>query len=128
MWKFTAKYENYAGETKEKELLFNLNKHELRKLSVSVPGGIDAYYQKIVDAHDNKSIYECFEDLIHMSYGVCSADGEGFEKSEEEWEKLKSSMAYESLMDYIFETENGATNFVNGIMPASLRDQIKKQN
>lgn len=126
MWKFTAKYENYNGEHKEKELFFNLNKHELRRLSVSVPGGIDTYYKKIVEAEDNKAIYESFEDLIHLSYGITSADGESFEKSEEEWEKFKSSMAYESFMDYIFGTENGAVNFVNGIMPASLRNQVKE--
>lgn len=124
MWKFTANYEDYNGVQKKKELLFNLTKSEILKLQNTVKGGIDTYYQRILEEQDNVAIYERFEDLVKLTYGVKSDDGERFIKNDEVFNAFKESMAYDVFMTYIMTSENGAANFINGIMPADLRAKL----
>ena len=88
MWKFTAKYENFNGEQKEKVLRFNLTPSEIRKLQFSRKGGIDKYYQEMVESIDYAAIYNAFEELIKASYGIISEDGDQFIKSEEQCASL----------------------------------------
>ena len=85
MWKFTAHYENFNGEERSKELRFNLSASDIRTLQYSKEGGIDKYYQKLVDEGDSGKLYQAFEDLIRISYGVISDAGERFIKAEEEY-------------------------------------------
>lgn len=127
MWKFTAEYEDFNGVQKKRELLFNLTKAELRELNYSINGGIDKYYQNIVDAKNSKELYAAFEDVIKRAYGEKSIDGENFIKSDEIFNNFKSSMAYDVFMDYLLETEDGAIKFMNGIIPAALAKEIKKE-
>lgn len=127
MWKFTAEYEDYDGNKRKRELLFNLTKAELRKLNYSVNGGIDKYYQNIVDAGDSKELYKAFEEIVDLSYGEKSNDGEHFLKNDEILNNFKSSMAYETFMDYLLETEDGAIKFINGVIPAKLAAEINKE-
>ena len=117
MWKFTAHYENYNGEEKEKVLRFGLTATEIRELSFSKEGGIDNYYKEILETKDPKKIYEVFEEFVRLSYGVVSEDGESFIKSDEEYAKFRNSPAYEVFMDYITLTEDGASKFFTGIIP-----------
>lgn len=124
MWKYTAKYENFNGEQKEKVLRFNLTATEIRNLQFSKEGGIDKYYAEVVESKDAKRIYEIFEDLVRLSYGTISEDGDRFIKSEEEYAKFKDSLAYENFMDYIMTSDNGASNFIMGIMPKSYIERL----
>lgn len=124
MWKFTAHYENFNGEERTKELRFNLSASDIRKLQFSKEGGIDKYYQKLVEENDTAKLYQAFEDLIKLSYGVISDDGESFIKTEEEYQKFYNSPAYDAFMDYILTSENGAAKFVTGIMPKKYMDKI----
>lgn len=125
MWKFTAHYENFNGEERTKELRFNLSPSEIRAMHFQKEGGIDKYYQRLVDEGDSKKLYEAFEDLIKASYGVISDDGERFIKTEEEYSKFHDSPAYDAFMDYILTTENGASKFIMGILP---REYVNKIN
>lgn len=124
MWKFTAEYEDWNGVPKKKELFFNLTITEITKLQNTVRGGIDSYYQHILDAKDNVELYRRFEELVQLAYGVKSIDGERFMKNEEIFTEFKESMAYDVFMQYLMETEDGAAKFINGIMPARLRAQL----
>lgn len=124
MWKFTAHYENFNGETREKELRFNLSASEIRSLQFSKEGGIDKYYQKLVSENDTAKLYKAFEDLIKISYGEISPDGECFVKSDEIFSKFHDSPAYDAFMDYILTSENGAAKFVTGIMPKNYMDKL----
>lgn len=124
MWKYTAKYENFNGEQKEKVLRFNLTPSEIRKLQFSRKGGIDKYYQEMVESKDYAAIYNAFEELIKASYGIISEDGDQFIKSEEEYEKFHNSPAYDVFMDHILETDDGATKFIMGIMPKNYVNKI----
>lgn len=124
MWKYTAKYENYNGEQKEKVLRFNLTASELRNLQFSKEGGIDKYYEEVVKSQNAKEIYGIFEELVHLSYGIISEDGDSFTKSEEEYNKFRNSLAYEAFMDYIMSSDDGASKFILGIMPKAYVNKL----
>lgn len=124
MWKFTAHYENFNGEERTKELRFNLSASEVRTLQFSKEGGIDKYYQSLVEEGNNGKLYQAFEDLIKLSYGEISPDGECFLKSDEIYSRFHDSPAYDAFMEYIINSENGAAKFVTGIMPKKYMDKI----
>ena len=125
MWKFTAHYENFNGEPREKVLRFNLSPSEIRSMHFHKEGGIDKYYQNLVEEGDTGKLYQAFEELVKLSYGVISADGDQFIKSEEEFSKFHNSPAYDAFMDYIITSENGAAKFITGILP---KDYVNKIN
>lgn len=124
MWKFTAHYENFNGEERTKELRFNLSPSEIRSLHFSKDGGMDKYYQRLVDENNTAKLYQAFEDLIKLSYGEISPDGERFVKSDEIFSAFHDSPAYDAFMEYILTSENGAAKFITGIMPKGYVEKI----
>lgn len=124
MWKFTAKYEDFNGNQKEKDIYFNLTTTELIKLQNSVKGGIDTVYDKIIEENDNVALMSRFEEIIKLAYGVKGEDGESFLKSDKIYEDFKQTLAYDAFMEYLLTSENGASNFINGIMPAKVKAKL----
>lgn len=124
MWKFTAEYEDWNGNPKKRELLFNLTMAEMMALQNSVKGGIETYYQRILDEQDNVALYQRFEDLVKLAYGVKSDDGERFVKNDEVYNNFKESAAYDVFMQYLLTTEDGASKFISGIMPAKVKAKL----
>lgn len=124
MWKFTAEYEDWNGNPRKKELLFNLTIDEMYSLQNSVKGGLETYYQRILDEQDNVALYKRFEDLVKLAYGVKSDDGDRFIKNDEVFYAFKESGAYSVFMEYLLTTEDGATKFINGIMPAKVKAKL----
>lgn len=125
MWKFKAEYEDWNGQKKTKELLFNLTKTEIIKLQNTRKGGLEGYYTRILEENDNVELYKRFEELVQLTYGVKSDDGERFIKNDEVFTAFKESMAYDVFMQYLLTTENGAANFIKGILP---KDVVAKLN
>lgn len=124
MWKFTAEYEDWNGNSKRRELFFNMTMTEMISLQNSVPGGIETYYKRIMEEQDNVSLYARFEDLVKLAYGVKSDDGERFMKNEEIYNNFKESAAYDVFMQYLMTTEDGAAKFIEGITPAKIRQKM----
>ena len=124
MWKFTAEYEDWNGNPRKRELLFNLTVAEMYSLQNSVKGGIETYYQRILDEQDNVALYKRFEDLVKLTYGVKSDDGERFIKNDEVYNSFKESAAYDVFMQYLLTTEDGAAKFINGIMPTKVKAKL----
>lgn len=124
MWKFTAEYEDWNGNPKKRELLFNLTMAEMMSLQNSVKGGIETYYQRILDEQDNVALYQRFEELVKLAYGVKSDDGERFIKNDEVYNNFKESAAYDVFMQYLLTTEDGASKFISGIMPAKVKAKL----
>ena len=124
MWKFTAEYEDWNGVHKKRELLFNMTTAEMMSLQNSVRGGIETYYRRILEENDNVALYNRFEELVKLTYGVKSDDGERFIKNEDVYNAFKESAAYDVFMQYLLMTEDGATKFISGIMPAQLKAKL----
>lgn len=126
MLKKTIKYTNYIGDEVTKEFHFNLTQPELIKMETGVEGGLSASLKTIVATGRGAAIINFVEDLILKSYGEISSDGERFEKSEARSIAFSQTPAYEVLFEELTMNENALADFVNGIIPASLREKLNK--
>ena len=126
MLKKTIKYTNYVGDEVTKEFHFNLTQPELIKMETSVEGGLSTSLKTIVATGKGSEIINFVENLIFKSYGEISTDGDRFEKSEAKSIAFSQTPAYEVLFEELTMNENALADFVNGIIPASLREKINK--
>lgn len=122
MIKKTVTYVDYNGVERTEDKYFNLSKAELVKMQYSEKGGMAENLQRAIDSNDEQQLMTIFDDLIVKSYGVVSPDGKTFVKNDEIRSEFVNSEAYsEIFMDLISNLDN-ATEFINGIIPAALRD------
>jgi hypothetical protein len=117
-------YEDFNGEEVTEELYFNLSKAELVELELSRPGGMQEHLQKIVESEDGKAIITEFKELILMSYGQRSEDGKRFVKTQAMRDDFASTEAYSQLFFELCTDAEKAAEFVNGIIPTGLADEV----
>jgi len=123
MIKRTIKYEDFNGVSQTEDAYFNLSKSELVEMEVEYDEGFVDHVQAIVDANDRKQLIEQFKSLILKSYGIKSADGRVFEKSDELRHTFSNSAAYTALFMELATDDNAAAEFINGVVPADLRKE-----
>lgn len=127
MLKKNIEFEDFAGEKRTYEAHFHMTKAEvIRWLMTTGDYTLDKVLERIAKERNGKQILETFEDLIHRSYGVISLDNVQFVKNEEEWKKFYESNAYSELLVEIVTDGRKAAEFVNGIVPKDLADEIAK--
>lgn len=117
MLKKTITYTDYDGNTRTEDFYFNLNKAEIAEMELSTNGGMEKMLTQIVNSQDGKRIMEVFKGIILKAYGVKTADGKRFEKSEEISKAFEQTEAYSELfMELVTDAEKAAA-FINGIVP-----------
>ena len=121
MIKKTITYTDFDGSERTEEAYFNLNKSELVDMDLDCEGGVEAYLKKIVDTQDAKAINKFFKQIILSSYGIKSDDGRRFVKSDELKQEFSQSMLYDELYSQLIFNADLAEEFVNGIIPTSLK-------
>jgi hypothetical protein len=121
------KYTNYNGEEKEKKFYFNLSKAELLEMELSTKGGYENYINRIIEAEDQPELVRIFKELLLLSYGVKSDDGETFVKSDKLREEFQCTEAYSELFTELATNTEAATEFINGIIPAALQAEVQKE-
>lgn len=124
MLKKRITYEDFNGEEVTEEFYFNLSKAELVELELSRPGGMQEHLQKIVESEDGKAIITEFKELILMSYGQRSEDGKRFVKTQAMRDDFASTEAYSQLFFELCTDAEKAAEFVNGIIPTGLADEV----
>ena len=124
-----VKYTDYNDVEKEVECHFNLTKVEFARLNAKT-GGLDKTLQVLIDNKDEAGMLDFFENLILMSYGVKTSDGE-FIKVDEDGNKLSkkfaNTLAYEAVLVELLEKEDAAVNFILGIIPKEMADKLKAE-
>ena len=129
MIKKTITYKDFLGTERTEDLYFNLTKTELSDMQMSVDGGLGAKLQKMINAVDNKEVYKNFVKIVLAAYGELSADGKYHIKVDDDGHKLankfRQSLAYDALMDDICKDDKSIAEFVNGIMPEDLKEEVK---
>lgn len=125
MIKKTITYEDYNGEKQTEDFYFNLNKAELTELNFSTDGGLETRIKRIMNERDNKAIMAMFKEIILKSFGKKSDDGKRFIKTQELRDEFEQSEAYSVLMMSFFEDSKKAADFINGILPKDMQEQIK---
>ena len=83
MLKKTITYTDYDNVKRTEDHYFNLTMAELQEMELTTPGGFAALLRKIVDEKNVPEIYRLFKSVILKAYGIKSADGRRFIKSDE---------------------------------------------
>lgn len=121
------KFTDYEGQVREGTYYFHLNKAEVIKwLTTTGEYTLDKVLLKLSEERNGKKIMEIFDDLIHRSYGKKSLDGVRFEKSDDIWMEFYQSEAYSELFSELVLDAKKAVEFVNGIIPAALANEVSK--
>ena len=124
MLKKTITYTDYNGLKRTEDHYFNLSKAELVEWQASTSGTLTEILSGIVASNDMPNIMKTFKDLIKRSYGVKSEDGKFFDKSQTISNRFLNSAAYEVMFMELFTTEGASADFINGIIPADLKEQL----
>ena len=126
MFTKTIKYTDYNGVEREEKFLFNLSKAELTEMELGTTGGLSETIKKIIETQDTPSIIKIFKDLILKSYGEKSSDGKRFIKVDDNGKPLSigfsQTEAYSQLFMELATDDEKAAEFVNGLIPADLKD------
>ncbi len=117
MLKKVVTYTDYNGLERTEEFYFNLSKAELVEMEAGTPGGYSAMLQSVVDAKDVPALIKIWKELILKAYGVKSADGRRFIKSEEISQEFAQTEAFVNLYMEMVTDDKAAAAFANGIIP-----------
>lgn len=122
-------YTDYNGEQRTEDFYFNFTKTELMKtklmeLELNTKGGLTAAIETIAKTKNLPAIIEIFDELILKSYGIKSADGKRFEKSEQLSREFSQTEAYDQLFQEISTNPDALEKFVTGVIPAGMVNQI----
>lgn len=126
MFKKTITYRNFNDEEVTDTFYFHLSKPELLDLDVDQSGGLANFITKIIETRDGKELVEMFKKIVLTAYGVKSADGTYFDKSEELRERFKHTAAYPEIFMELATDDDKAAEFLIGAMPKEMGDEIKK--
>ena len=118
MLKKTITYEDFNGVERKEDFYFNLSKAEIMEMQFGTVGGLDVMLKKIIDAKDVKSIMDTFKMLILKAYGI---------KSEEIAKEFEQTEAYSILYMELASDDNAAAEFVNGIIPKDVANEVSNQ-
>lgn len=126
MIKKTITYTDYNGNERTEDHYFDLSKAEIMEMQLSVNGGFDVMLQSIIDSKDVPALAKLFKEIIFKSYGKKTPDGIRFEKSEEMSRNFSQTGAYSELYMELCTDAKAAAEFVNGIIPKGLAEEIAK--
>lgn len=121
-------YTDYFDQVRKEKFYFNFNESELTEMQMSEIGGIDKLLLKIVETKDTPGLIKIFKEIILKSYGEKSADGRRFIKSPELSLAFSQTEAYNKLFMELSTNDKAAADFINGIIPKNLRDQMNQNS
>lgn len=127
MLKKTISYTDYDGVKREEDFYFNLSRVELTEMEMGTEGGLQKKIEKITKSQSGKEIIDLFKDIILRSYGEKSDDGRRFIKSKELSDAFSQTEAYTELFMELATDADAAGAFINGIIPAELAEEVKKE-
>lgn len=119
-------FTDYNGQERKEKYQFNFSKAELTEMELSVNGGLSAMMERIKETDDRPELMRIFKDLILKAYGVKSADGKRFIKSEELRTEFSQTEAYSELYMELVTNTDSAISFFNGLIPNDLKDKNGK--
>lgn len=124
----TITYNDYNGNERTEDFLFNLTTAELMEMEMSVDGGLAEKINKITKTQKGHEIIKIFKDLINRSYGEKSDDGRRFIKTNDAGVPLyiafSQTEAYSKLFMELATNAEKAAEFVNGIIPTDAAKAV----
>lgn len=127
MIKKTVIYTDFDGNERTEDHYFHLNDAEVAIwLTQSGDYTLDKVLERLASEHNGRKIMEIFTDLLKRSYGVKSLDGRRFMKSEEATKEFMETEAFSQIFMELVTDAKKASDFVNGIIPKTMSDKVKK--
>lgn len=127
MLKKTITYPDLDGNPVTEDFYFNLSKAEIAEMELSHEGGLGDYLQRIVESEDGSAIISMFKEIIGKAIGRRSEDGRRFVKSEEITNDFMQTEAYSKLFMEFLTDPDAAANFIKGIVPSDMKDELAKK-
>lgn len=130
MIKWPITYTDFEGNQKTEEHRFALNRSELMEMNFSSSGGMQNMLQRIIDTNDTKKMIEIFKEFIMKSYGELSDDGRYFVKVKDGHrlaDDFSQTAAYDELFMQLATDSEKAADFINGIIPKEMQNQLEAQ-
>lgn len=142
MYKKVINYVNFNGEQKSKECYFNLTRPEMMEMKRSPLFEMQAIIERIRGMKDpdneltmeekdmiQEKMGKILRDLVVMSYGEKSADGERFIKRVGtdpfgKGQEFIETNAYDELYMEMLQDIRGLIGFVRAVIPESLSTQL----
>lgn len=125
MLKKTITFYDLDGNPVTEDFYFNLSKAEIAELELSHEGGFVAHLHRIIGAQDGAQIVSTFKSIIAMAVGRRSEDGRRFVKSQEITDDFLQTEAYSQLFMELVTDATAAAQFIKGIVPADLRENVE---
>lgn len=127
MLKQNVAYTDFDDNESVETLYFNLTKTELAD-NLDLKEEFEALEKDFtgdgtreLEAHEVRKILELVKKLMRLSYGVRSADGKRFIKTEEQWTEFTQTAVYDKFLFSLFEDPGNSMAFITGIIPKDLR-------
>lgn len=127
MLKKTIKYVNFDGKPVERDTYFNISKSEILEQLLRTNNGWIDHLKTIGESTDGDVIMNGFFEILQMSYGIRSEDGESFRKSPELFDLWKSTAAYDAFFYELCTNATASTEFINGLLPAEILAEMQKE-
>lgn len=120
MFKKTISFEDFNGNQKKHDFYFHISKAELLEMA-SAGDAMQKRLQRIIAAKDGSAILQEFRDLIKLSVGVRSEDGQRFIKDAEAQSTLFDSPAFDELLMELATDAHASAEFVKQLIPEKMQ-------
>lgn len=122
MIKKTINYMNdFTGNNEKGEFYFNLSKAEIVKLAADNKD-LEEKIKIMCETKNVSELLKMFEDIVRLSYGIRKDNK--FIKDESETKAFLVSDAYSELLLSLMKDSTAAAEFVKGILPKDLNNDI----
>lgn len=128
MIKQTVQYEDFEGNTVEKDFWFHLSKADIAELQFAgEDSALATMLEKLGDEDVSaKQALAIFKQIVEHAVGERSEDGVRFVKNDDIRNAFMQTDAYSELLFSMLEDPKKAVSFINNLMPKSIREEIKK--
>lgn len=130
MLKKTVTYTDFNDEKKSKTLWFNLSRSKLLD-NLDLEGRVKEVMalsegeKRDLTPDEIRIILNLVKDIVRLSYGERSEDGERFKQTPEVWDAFSESAVYDELLLSLFQNVEEAYAFIVGILPKDFREQAE---
>lgn len=120
----TITYTDFNDNERTEDFYFHLSEREVMNLHTKYDGGLDGAMEAMVQANDIHEILTVLQEIILLSYGVKSADGKSFIKSDEVKQQFEYSAAFSELYLELLSDEQNAVDFIKNLLPTKAQKRI----
>ena len=127
MYTKTVTYTDYDGNERTEDFYFNLNKAELMEMNMSVAGGLERKLKRMIESQNAPEISAMFKEILLKSYGEKTLDGKRFVKVRDGHrlsDDFAETEAYSEIYSELLMNEEAATEFINGVIPRNLAQEM----